>query len=231
MSDFLRAVGRLQYNSNLNSAKPCWLYSETPIQRTGLVSTKMSAILELAAIFWTTLLLHKLKIFYVKQHTGHLEALNSRMQELFWHFNQRYDVSPPMCSQNYTCSLTITQQNPIFGQNVMVYTINLKILVRYNGVFGFQDFQKSVKYGPIYFNEKWSAEKCPLNWSCPLFLESAKLEFHCITLLFCGSVIPRRRKKRGCFIFCERWKSLAFSSRSFMRKPDFVITNTGPLIV
>ena len=79
--------------------------------------------------------------------------------------------------------------------------------------------------------KNWSAENCPLNWSCPLFLESAKLEFHCITLLFCGSVIPRRRKKRGCFIFCERWKSLAFSSRSFMRKPDFVITNTGPLIV
>ena len=100
-----------------------------------------------------------------------------------------------------------------------------------NTVFGFQNFQKSVKYGPIYFNKKWSAEIYPLNWSCPLFLESAKLEFHCITLLFCGSVIPRRRKKRGCFIFCERWKSLAFSSRSFMRKPDFVITNTGPLIV
>ena len=128
MSDILHAVGRLQYNSNLNSAKPCWLYSETPIQRTGLVSTKMSAILELSAIFWTTLLLHKLKNFYVKQHTGHLEALNSRMQELFWHFNQRYDVSLPICSKNYTSSLTITQKIPIFGQNLMVYTVNLLIL-------------------------------------------------------------------------------------------------------
>ena len=65
----------------------------------------------------------------------------------------------------------------------MVYTVNLKIVFRYIGVFGFQNFQKSVKYGPIYFNKKRSAEKCPLNWSCPLFLESAKLEFHCSSIL------------------------------------------------
>ena len=66
----------------------------------------------------------------------------------------------------------------------MVFTINLKFFVRYIGVFGFPNCQKSAKFGPIYFNKNWSAEKCPLNWSCPLFLESAKLEFHCIYHLF-----------------------------------------------
>ena len=60
----------------------------------------------------------------------------------------------------------------------MVFTINLNFFVRYIGVFGFPNCQKSAKFGTIFFNRNWSAEKCPLNWSCPLFLESVKLEFH-----------------------------------------------------
>ena len=76
----------------------------------------------------------------------------------------------------------------------MVFTINLKFFVRYIGVFGFPNCQKSAKSGPIYFNKNWSAEKCPLNWSCPLFLESAKLEFHCTESLQCYNrpYVPNR---------------------------------------
>ena len=40
--------------------------------------------------------------------------------------------------------------------------------------------QMSAIIGRIYSISGWSAAKCPLYWICPLFLESAKLEFHCI---------------------------------------------------
>ena len=77
----------------------------------------------------------------------------------------------------------LLKKSIFFGHNMVVYIVNLRIFVCYIGIFGFQNCQKSVKSGPVYFNEKWSAEKCPLNWSCPLFLESAKLEFHCTIYL------------------------------------------------
>ena len=132
--------------------------------------------------FWTSVLLHKLTIFLWKLHICH-----------FWQRNKEYGDSIGTSSQimmshlHYSFRITHTKQkllnilkkDPIFGQSMMVFTINLKFFVRYIGVFGFPNCQKSAKFGPIYFNKNWSAEKCPLNWSCPLFLESAKLEFHC----------------------------------------------------
>jgi len=128
--------------------------------------------------FWTYVLLHKLTIFHWKLHICHLEAMKLSILRLNKHFQPNHNVLPPICSHNYTYLSTIFKKDAIFGKIWRVFTINLKFFVRYFGVFGSPNCQMSAKFGPIYFNKNWSAEKCPLNWSCPLFLESAKLEFH-----------------------------------------------------
>ena len=128
--------------------------------------------------FWTYVLLHKLTICHRKLHICHLVAMKLSIWRLNMHFQQNHNVLPPICRHNYTYSSSIFKKYPYLAKTRRFLLYNLKFFVRYFGVFGFPNCQMSAKFGPIYFNKNWSAEKCPLNWSCPLFLESAKLEFH-----------------------------------------------------
>ena len=157
-------VWYIQWNSNLAD----WTGQHQIVRYFGVV-----------CYFWTYVLLHKLKIFHRKLHICHLVAMKLSIWRLNRHFQPNHNVLPPICSHNYTYLSTIFKKYPYLAKTRRFLLYNLKFLVRYFGVFGFPNCQMSAKFGQIYFKRNWSAENCPLNWSCPLFLESAKLEFHC----------------------------------------------------